>query len=250
VEQIRRLAGQVEHYVELFTGLACEHRIHIVAGSIPLFEDGRLTNRSFVFGPGGDHGVQGKLHMTRWETEEWNVEGSESLRLFDTDKGKVSIQICYDVEFPEVSRLAVERGARIVFVPFCTDERQGYLRVRYCAQARCIENQIYAAISGTVGNLPVVENMDIQYAQSGIFTPSDFSFSRDAVGAECTPNIETVVIHDVDLELLERFRQKGTVRNWIDRRTDIYEVRARASGAVSESEPVPEGAPLGRPVGG
>jgi predicted amidohydrolase len=155
------------------------------------------------------------------------VQPGNSVEVFTTDLGKVTIQICYDVEFPEVSRLAAARGARLLFVPFCTDERHGYLRVRYCAQARCIENQIYAAIAGTVGNMPFVENMDIQYAQSAILTPSDFPFARDGVAAECTPNVETVVIHDVDLEQLERARKKGTVLNWLDRRHDLYEVVAK-----------------------
>ncbi len=153
------------------------------------------------------------------------MQPGNSLEVFDTDMGKVAILICYDIEFPELARIAVERGARIIFVPFCTDERQGYLRVRYCAQARCIENQIFVAIAGTVGNLPQVENMDIQYAQSAIFTPSDFPFSRDAVAAEGTPNVEMVVIHDIDLERLERCRRDGTVLNWRDRRLDLYEVR-------------------------
>ncbi|HVS15616.1 MAG TPA: GNAT family N-acetyltransferase [Thermoanaerobaculia bacterium] len=245
---VRKLAGLTEQYLDLFSRLAIAHDVNIVGGSHFTLEDEKLYNVSYLFQRNGEIGKQYKLHVTPSERMWWGVQPGRRLEVFDTDKGKVSIQICYDVEFPEISRLAVERGARIVFVPFCTDERQGYLRVRYCAQARCIENQVYSAISGTVGNLPVVENMDIQYAQSGIFTPSDFSFSRDAVGAECTPNIETVVIHDVDLELLERFRQKGTVRNWIDRRTDLYEVRLREDAGAPE--PQPEGAPLGRPLGG
>jgi predicted amidohydrolase len=87
------------------------------------------------------------------------------------------------------------------------------------------------AIAGTVGNLPSVHNMDIQYAQSGIFTPADFQFSRDAVSAECTPNIETVIIDDVDLELLRRHKQSGSVLNWHDRRTDLYEVRFKQQHA-------------------
>ena len=135
--------------------------------------------------------------------------------------------VCYDVEFPELARIAVDKGARILFVPFATDERYGYLRVRYCAQARCIENQVFVAISGCVGNLPFVENADIHYAQSGIFTPSDFPFARDGIAAECTPNIETVIFHDVDVELLKRQRQTGTVLNWADRRSDLYQIRYR-----------------------
>jgi len=125
-----------------------------------------------------------------------------------------------------VTRLAVEKGAQIVFVPFSTDERYAYLRVRYCAQARAIENHVFVVIAGCVGNLPSVENVDIHYAQSAIFTPSDIPFTRDAIQSESTPNIETVIVDDVDLELLKTHRQTGSVLNWLDRRTDLYEVRA------------------------
>jgi predicted amidohydrolase len=98
---------------------------------------------------------------------------------------------------------------------------------------------VYVAIAGTVGNLPAVENMDIQYAQSGIYTPSDIPFTRDAIASESTPNIETVIIDDVDLELLKRHRQSGSVLNWNDRRTDLYEVRLRkVSGPTSKQSTV------------
>lgn len=115
-------------------------------------------------------------------------------------------------------------GANIIFTPFCTEDRQGYLRVRYCAQARAVENQIYTVISGTVGNLPQAVNMDIQYAQSAIFAPSDFEFARDGIVGEANANLETVLIGDVDLEVLKRQRQDGTVKQLKDRRKDIYRV--------------------------
>ena len=222
---VRKLAEFTPSYLELFSDLAVQFDINIVGGSHFSFEQGKLLNIAYLFHRDGRIDQQPKLHITPNERRWWGAQPGDDLKVFDTDKGKVAIHVCYDVEFPELSRLAVEQGARILFVPFCTDERQGYLRVRYCAQARCVENQVYAVISGTVGNMPEVENMDIQYAQSAVLTPSDFAFSRDAVGAECTPNVETLVIHDVDLETLERFRQKGTVTNWLDRRKDLYEVR-------------------------
>ncbi len=224
-ESVRRLAELTPDYLELFARLALEFNINIVGGSHFAYENDKLLNIAYLFHRDGRIDQQPKLHITPNERRWWGVQPGNELKVFDTDMGKVAIHVCYDVEFPEISRLAVERGARILFVPFCTDERQGYLRVRYCAQARCVENQVYVVISGTVGNMPEVENMDIQYAQSAVLTPSDFTFSRDGVGAECTPNIETLVIHDVDLEVLERFRQKGTVTNWLDRRTDIYQTQ-------------------------
>ena len=224
---VRKLAEFTPKYLELFSGLAIKYDINIIGGSTFILEGDKLLNSSYLFKRNGGLGRQDKLHITPSERRWWGVDRGKRLEVFDTDKGKISIQICYDIEFPELSRMAVKRGAQIVFVPFCTDERYAYLRVRYCAQARCVENHIYTAIAGTVGNLPSVENLDIQYAQSAIFTPSDIPFTRDAIASECTPNIETVIIDDVDLELLKRQRQTGSVLNWQDRRTDLYEVRER-----------------------
>lgn len=222
----RKIAEFTEQYLELFSDLAIRYNINIVAGSHFTPENDKLYNIAYLFKRNGEIGKQYKLHITPNERRWWGVEPGNTIEVFDTDKGKIAIQICYDVEFPELARIAVERGARILFVPFCTDDRQGYLRVRYCAQARCVENQIFVAIAGTVGNLPQVDNMDIQYAQSGIFTPSDFSFARDAIAGECSPNVETVIINDIDLELLKRHRNRGTVTNWNDRRTDLYRVES------------------------
>jgi predicted amidohydrolase len=73
-----------------------------------------------------------------------------------------------------------------------------------------------------VGNLPFVENADIHYAQSGIYSPCDIPFSRDGIAAEATANIGQVVMHDLDLEVIRRHRIGGTTQNWRDRRTDLY----------------------------
>lgn len=223
--EVRKLSEFTPNYLETFTKFAIKYNINIIGGSHFAVEGDHLYNISYLFRRDGTIGKQYKLHITPNEQRWWGVKSGNSVEVFDTDKGKIAIQICYDIEFPEVSRIAVEKGAQIIFVPFSTDERYGYLRVRYCAQARCIENHVYVAIAGCVGNLPNVENLDVHYAQSGIFTPSDIPFSRDAVAAECTPNIETVIFEDLDLELLKRSRQSGTVLNWMDRRKDLYEVK-------------------------
>jgi predicted amidohydrolase len=220
----RELSNFTPQYLELFTNLALKYNVNIIGGSHFVNENDHLYNVSFLFKRNGEIGKQYKIHITPNERKWWGVEPGDKVEVFETDAGKISIQICYDVEFPELARIATEKGADIIFVPFCTDERKGYLRVRYCAQARCVENQVFVAMAGTVGNLPEVENMDIQYAQSAILTPSDFVFARDGIAAECTPNVETVVIHDVDIELLRKARLQGTTRNWNDRRLDLYKI--------------------------
>ena len=103
--------------------------------------------------------------------------------------------------------------------------QNGFLRVKYCAQARAIENECYVAIAGSVGNLPKVDNAVIQYAQSAVFSPSDFAFPHDAIMAETTPNTEMTLIVDLDLEKLKKLQNEGSVRNYLDRRRDLYKIQ-------------------------
>ena len=153
--------------------------------------------------------------------------GGDSVKVFDTDCGKVGVVICYDVQFPELIRLLADQGMSILFVPFLTDTQNGYMRVRNCAMARAVENECYVAIAGCVGNLPKVNNMDIQYAQSAVFTPSDFAFPTNSVKAETTPNTEMTLIVDVNLDLLKELHSHGSVRTMNDRREDLYDLRLK-----------------------
>ena len=99
--------------------------------------------------------------------------------------------------------------------------------MRSCARARAIENECYVAIAGSVGNLPKVHNMDIQFAQSMVFTPCDFPFPANGIKAEATTNTEMILIADVDIDLLRELNQFGSVRNLRDRRTDLFELKKR-----------------------
>lgn len=224
---VRHLAEFTEDYIQLFTELAVRYNVNIIGGSHFVEEDRKIYNVAYLFRRDGTIEKQYKIHATPNERRWWGISEGDEVKVFDTDRGRIAIQICYDIEFPELARLATDKGASIIFVPFCTDDRQGYLRVRYCAQARAVENEVYTVIAGTVGNLSQVENMDIQYAQSAIFSPSDFAFARDGIVGECSPNIETVVVGDVDLEILRRSRNSGSVRHLRDRRRDLYEVRLK-----------------------
>jgi predicted amidohydrolase/GNAT superfamily N-acetyltransferase len=223
-DSIRKLDDYTEEYINLFSRLSLEYNINIIAGTHLQVENDNLFNISYLFKRDGTYEKQYKVHITANEGKWWGVRGGNEIKVFNTDCGKVAISVCYDVEFPEMARIACTKGAKILFVPFSTDERHGHLRVKICAQARAVENQIFVATAGTIGNIPSVENMDINYAQSGIYTPSDFAFPPDAIAGECNTNIETVVIADLDLAALERARNTGTVLNWKDRRLDMYEV--------------------------
>lgn len=213
--------------VEQFSGLAVSYNINIICGSMPEVVDGTLYNVGYLCLRDGRIDRYEKLHVTPNESKVWGMQGGTELKAFDTDCGKIGILICYDSEFPELSRLPAEEGMNILFIPFLTDTQNGFSRVRYCAQARAIENECYVAIAGSVGNLPKVHNMDIQFAQSMVFTPCDFAFPTNGIKAEATPNTEMILISEVDIDLLSELHQYGSVRNLKDRRTDLFELRHR-----------------------
>lgn len=212
-EQVRALANEQERFLKLMSGLAKEHQLYIVAGTIPVVDatTNKVHNHSYFCAPTGNVGRQGKLKVTRFEREDWDVHDSHTLRVFDTSFGRVAIAICYDVEFPEIARAAARNGANILIVPSCTDDRQGFLRVRYCAHARAIENQMYVIQSCTVGSLPMVPAVSLNYGQASILTPNDFAFARDGIAAEGNPNQEMMVIGELNLRTIVESRESGTV---------------------------------------
>lgn len=224
-EAMRELATKTEEIVAKMHEYSLSYNVNIITGSMPLLDNGKLYNVSYLCHRTGKVDEFRKIHITPNEHKYYAMVGGDKVQVFDTDCGKVGILICYDVEFPELSRLYAQQGMQILFVPFLTDTQNGYTRVRHCAQARAIENECYVAIAGCVGNLPKVNNMDIQFAQSAVFTPSDFQFPTNGIKAETTPNTEMMLIADVDLSLLDELHHYGSVRIMKDRRTDLYETR-------------------------
>ena len=226
-EAIRELAKHTSNIVLKFAELAIAYNINIITGSMPEILNGRLYNVGYLCRRDGTRERFEKLHVTPDEVRVWGMQGGDQLKVFDTDCGKIGILICYDCEFPELSRILAEEGMDILFIPFLTDTQNGYSRVRSCAQARAIENECYVAIAGCVGNLPNVHNMDIQFAQSMVFTPCDFSFPMNGIKAEATTNTEMILIADVDIDLLRELNQFGSVKNLRDRRKDLFELRRK-----------------------
>lgn len=225
IDAIWELASLSPEILRAISSLSVSYNINIIAGSLPIIENNELYNVAYLCRRDGTIDSQYKLHPTPWEKRALIMQGGNELKSFDTDVGRIGILICYDVEFPELARLLSEDEIQILFVPFWTDTKNGYLRVRRCAQARAIENECYVAIAGSVGNLPKVDNVDIQYAQSAVFSPSDFAFPHDAIVSETTPNTEMTLIVDLDFEKLSALQNEGSVRNYLDRRRDLYKVQ-------------------------
>jgi len=226
-EAIKELAQFTKPLVAALSKIAISYNVNIIGGSMPELIDGVLYNSSYFLHRNGKIDSYQKIHPTPSEEYEWGMKGGNKLQIIESDMGKVGVLVCYDVEFPELGRLLADEGMQILFVPFLTDTQNSYNRVRICAQARAVENECYVAIAGCVGNLPKVHNMDLQFAQSAVFTPSDFAFPVNAIKAEASPNTETILVSDVDLSLLKDLHEYGGVTNLKDRRHDLYDLRLR-----------------------
>lgn len=220
---IDRLPDFTDAYLKLFGSLAAEYGVYIIGGThVVTAEDGKLRNRAHLFHPDGKIDVQDKIHITPPEVAGWGMSRGEGLNVFETEYGTIAMLTCYDIEFPEIVRMARAKGADVIFCPSCTDDRHGFYRVRYCCHARAVENQVYIVTTGTVGSLRKVDLMRANFGQAAIIAPNDIPFPPAGILSEGIINDDMLVTADLDLALLEEVRAKGSVTTWRDRRTDLY----------------------------
>ncbi|SOC02038.1 carbon-nitrogen hydrolase family protein [Rhodobacter maris] len=215
VAEVARHVGAMER---LFEGLAIEFGLYILAPSGPVIEGMARRNRATLFGPAGRIGHQDKAIMTRFERDDWRIDGgSDGLRLFDTGFGRLAILICYDSEFPLLARAVCEAGAVLLLVPSCTDTRAGYHRVRVGAQARALENQcvtVQAVVVGAAAWCPAVAE---NHGAAALYAPPDVNWCETGVIAEGAYDAPGWVVAKVDLEKVEIARTDGevlTFRHW------------------------------------
>jgi predicted amidohydrolase len=222
IPTIQDLPQYTEAYCNLFASLAKQTGMHIIGGTHVVRKGERLYNVAHLFYPDGRIAEQAKIHITPTEVKEWNLTPGEGVQVFETDKGKIAMLTCYDIEFPEIVRMVRAMGADVIFCPSCTDDQHGFHRVRYTCHARTVENQVYVVTTGTVGSLPTVDFMRANYGQAAILTPNDIPFPPRGILAEGDINNDMIVTADLDLTLLYQVRESGSVTTWRDRRTDLY----------------------------
>lgn len=223
-EAMERLCDLAGDLVDTLGAIATGSGINVIGGSHPIRQGNAVRNVCHVaLRDGGVH-LRAKLHPTPDEGSEWAISGGNAMDAIDTDCGKIGVAICYDSEFPEPVRRLADQGAGILFVPYFTETRHGHLRVRYCCQARAVENQTYVVTSGIAGTIDGVENAERGYAQSAVLTPCDLPFAPDGIAAEAEPNAEQLIFADLDMARLDWARREGHVRNMADRRSDLYSV--------------------------
>jgi predicted amidohydrolase len=221
IAELTRIDEFTDAYRALFTEEAKSRDQYIVAGSHLLKDGDRYVNVGHLFEPNGTIHQHIKTHIFPAEAD-WSTEEGVTVEKIELPFATVAFNICYEAEIPECAATATEQGAEIILCPSYTFTEFGFWRVRHCAQARAIENQVYFVHCCTGGRpgAPLPNG----WAQSSILTPCDNLWTPNGIVAEATVNEEMVVRGTVDIDKLYQNRETGAAPTFRDRRrrADLY----------------------------
>lgn len=199
--------------------LARKNGVYIVGGSIPeLGEDGRIYNTCYVFDREGRQiGRHRKVHLfdiyahgEQVFKESDTLTGGSSFDTFDTEWCKMAVNICFDIRFPESSRIPALAGAKVIFNPASFNMTTGPAHWETAFRQRAIENQLYMV--GTAD----ANDPDAAYQSYGHSIITD---PWGKVLMQMDGN-EGIAMTDIDLDYVDAVRRKLPLLS--ARRTDIY----------------------------
>lgn len=215
VSALPRVNRYTQEYRDLFSSEARRRNQFVVAGSHLERRGDEHFNIGYIFGPDGEVYEHIKTHIFPAEGD-WDTHEGDEMEVFELPFAKVGFNICYEAEIPECATALAEQGAEIILCPSYTFSHHGYWRVRHCAEARAIENQVYfvhCSTGGTPGG-PIPPG----WTQSSILSPSDLPWNATGLVAEAGENVEEVVTGTVDIEALHQNRVDGAATTYKDRR--------------------------------
>ena len=202
--------------------LAQEHDAYVVAGFGEKVSDTALYNSALVIGPSGILGTYRKTHLF-FEEKLYYRPGDLGFPVFDLPFGRIGILICYDLRFPEASRILALKGADVICVPtnwvsMMTPDRlwdtQGYCQANYVALANAVMNQVYLACADRVGEERGVQFLGCSLIIDPAGTPLAGPASTDG---------EEVLVTQMNLSTARRAKNRNDLNHtWLDRRTDLY----------------------------
>jgi len=197
---------------------AAENAVWLIGGSFPEADGERTYNTSFVFDRSGrqaafhrkahlfDIDVAGGQHFRESQT----FTAGNEITLFDTEYGKMGLCVCFDIRFPELSRLMALEGAGVIHCPASFNMTTGPAHWELLFRSRAVENQVFTAGCASARD---VNGPYVSYGNSIVVSPWGDIIA--GAGAE-----EAIIYADLDLDLIEKVR--GELPLMTARRTDIY----------------------------
>ena len=219
------------------SGYAKQYGIYLIGGSMPEKDaEGNVYNTSYIFDREGKQiGKHRKVHLFDIDVkggqtfkESDTLTAGDSDTVFDTEFGKIGVMLCFDIRFPELSRMMVNDGAKVIFVPAAFNMTTGPAHWELSSRARALDNQIYM-----VGCAPA-RDVSAGYISWGHSIVTD-PWGR--VTGMLDEN-EGILLAELDMDYEEQVREELPLLK--SRRKDIYQLSQNLfnSGNCTESSPV------------
>lgn len=219
------------------SGYAKQYGIYLIGGSMPEKDaEGNVYNTSYIFDREGKQiGKHRKVHLF-----DIDVKGGQTFKesdtltagdretVFDTEFGKMGVMLCFDIRFPELSRMMVNDGAKVIFVPAAFNMTTGPAHWELSFRTRALDNQIYM-----VGCAPA-RDVSAGYISWG------HSIVTDPWGRviDMLDEKKGILLAELDMDYEEQVREELPLLK--SRRKDIYQLSQNLfnSGNSTESSPV------------
>lgn len=216
-----KLGFFLDDYLQFFKNLSQERRQIIIAGSTIEPTSKGNYNTAYIFDGEGNVLKHRKTHIFPAESA-WNTLEGDKLEVFKIGPVAFSIAICYEIEIPEIAHIYSQKGADIIFCPSYTFSEYGFWRVRHCAHARSIENQLYVVHCPTIGEIQ--GSVLNGFGTTAIIGPADLPWTKNGIIVETTSKSSAVITAELSLIDLYENRENGAATTYKDRirRKDIY----------------------------
>lgn len=219
------------------SGYAKQYGIYLIGGSMPEKDaEGNVYNTSYIFDREGKQiGKHRKVHLFDIDVkggqtfkESDTLTAGDSDTVFDTEFGKIGVMLCFDIRFPELSRMMVNDGAKVIFVPAAFNMTTGPAHWELSFRTRALDNQIYM-----VGCAPA-RDVSAGYISWG------HSIVTDPWGRviDMLDEKKGILLAELDMDYEEQVREELPLLK--SRRKDIYQLSQNLfnSGNSTESSPV------------
>lgn len=216
---------------------AKQYGVYLIGGSMPEKDaEGNVYNTSYIFDREGKQlGKHRKVHLFDIDVkggqtfkESDTLTAGDSDTVFDTEFGKIGVMLCFDIRFPELSRMMVNDGAKVIFVPAAFNMTTGPAHWELSFRTRALDNQIYM-----VGCAPA-RDVSAGYISWG------HSIVTDPWGrvTDMLDEKKGILLAELDMDYEEQVREELPLLK--SRRKDIYQLSQNLfnSGNSTESSPV------------
>ena len=214
-ESLHKIAEKItDNFVSTLSNSAKQNRINVIATLYEIINTNDKNHKVFDTGIiinelGKLQSIYRKVHLydaLGFKESKKLLAGSTIEKPSKTSVGKLGLLICYDLRFPEISRILTVNGANILVSPsawiagFMKREHWGIM-----VRARAIENGVYVLAPNQVGNIYCGHSMAVD------------PFGATIVDMENREGIEFI---DIDCSKIDTTRR--TLPLLTNRRTDVY----------------------------